>query len=100
MGITRLIAAGRRLMFPTDRDLDDEKKRMTVSGEAITYEVIGKATPLEVVYIRVWCNRPWKYRTLAIDPNNARLLATTVAETVEQGRTLIEDELRAQKLIA
>lgn len=101
MGVTRLIAEGRRLMFPSDRKLPDHKKRLTIASEVISYRVPDKSAPeLEVAYVRVFCNPAWRFRVVAIDIATARELGSTVARTWDEAVEYLEQHLRDQLLIA
>ncbi len=99
MGVTQLFAAGRRLIFKSEQNLPDHKKRMTVSADVTTYRT-PKGTVLEVLFIRVFCTPVWKYRIVAIDIATAQQLASTVEETWDPARDRLERELRDQRLIA
>jgi len=103
MGLTRLYAVGRRLMLRDDAPLPDHDKSLTISGDVATYarhQSSNDPGELAVAYLRIWCKGPWKYRIVAVDVVNARLLSTTVEQTWEAGRERIEKELREQFLIA
>ena len=102
MGVTQLLAEGRRLMFPSDRDKADHDKRLTVAGEVVTYKRKGASedTPeLEVAYLRSFHRDSWKFRVVAIDAKTGQLLATTLVQTLAQARKQLEDELADVELI-
>src|SRR3954452_7692612 len=80
MGVTQLFAAGRRLMFKEEVDWADHDKTGTIASDVITYETPQGST-LSVVWIRVWCKKPWKYRLIAVDLDTARELSSAVFET-------------------
>ncbi|HYH60871.1 MAG TPA: hypothetical protein VD766_03300 [Solirubrobacterales bacterium] len=99
MGVTRLIAEGRRLMFPSDRNKPDHKKDLTISGEVITYGT-PNGGELAVAYTRLFSRVAWRYRVVAVEVETVRQLGSTTSETWEQAQQRLEAELRDQRLIA
>lgn len=96
MGTTHLIAEGRRLMFPSDREKADHDKRLTIAGEVISYRRKGAGDDepeLEIAYTRSFHRESWKFRVVALEANTGQLLATTLVETWAEARERLENEL-------
>lgn len=103
MGMTHLIAVGRRLMFPGDREAEDHKKRLTIAAEVVTYERPEDAEAsgdLEVAFIRSFHLKAWTFRVIALEVDTGQILATTTVETWAEARERLEAELHDMGLIA
>jgi hypothetical protein len=103
MGLTHLIAVGRRLMFPSDRETEDHKKRLTIAAEVITYarpDSAGDPKDLEVAFIRSFHLKAWTFRVIALEVDTGQILATTTVETWAEARQRLEAELHDMGLIA
>lgn len=102
MGMTHLIAVGRRLMFPGDRGAEDHKKRLTIAAEVVTYSrpVGAGEGELEVAFIRSFHLEAWTFRVIALEVDTGQILATTTVETWAEARERLEAELHDMGLIA